>query len=143
MAVVSSYAWSGFPYDNICMNDESVGNEYVNNTWNVQTIDGKSNHTVTVLSGDESWRFCSQDMLRNQGQSFPALPRFQPEGGEWMTNDQETVTNIYGWTSLAVLVLVVLKLIFGIFMMTLNLFRSTYKVSYILSSYFQCLSGHM
>eukprot|EP00978_Attheya_sp_CCMP212_P018459 scaffold50543_cov47-Attheya_sp.AAC.1 len=38
------------------------------------------------------WR---RDIMPNQGQSFPALPRFQPEGGEWMTSEQETVTNIY------------------------------------------------
>ena len=41
-------------------------------------------------------------MNRKTGFKFPALPNYQSEGNNWMTNDQERLNVIYGWTSLLI-----------------------------------------
>jgi hypothetical protein len=101
MAVVSSYYWSGFPFDNLCKND-SVGLNY-RGDYDVMPWVGGDSVPVSVSQGSESFRYCLQDFLRYGNFTFPALSSWQPEGGEWMDADQELVVDIYGWTSLAVL----------------------------------------
>lgn len=47
-------------------------------------------------------------MLRQTtDRSFPFVPSNQPEGDEWMTADQETVTSIYGWAAVGAIAFVV------------------------------------
>mmetsp|Transcript_61923 Transcript_61923/g.182928 ORF Transcript_61923/g.182928 Transcript_61923/m.182928 type:complete len:299 (+) Transcript_61923:2317-3213(+) len=118
MAVLGSYHWSGFPYDNLCDGEET---DQYQGVW---MVDGKeelvvSNYTV---------RYCKQDLLDlDDIIAFPALPKWQPEGDEWMTADQERITRIYGWTSVAVLAGVCLIFIKGIITSMKDMFRGTYK----------------
>jgi hypothetical protein len=49
------------------------------------------------------------------------------QGSEWMTEDQEKVTTIYGWTSVGVLALVALGFLWGWYQSFRGLFRSTYE----------------
>lgn len=102
MAVVSGYYWSGFPFDNLCKNDDAISKEYLGNH-TIKTSDGTMIQQ-NIDSDTESFRYCHQDLLRYTTLSFPALSRWQSE--DWMSDDQETVVNIYGWTSLVVLVIV-------------------------------------
>ena len=43
---------------------------------------------------------------REEGRSFPFIPSQQPVGDEWMTEEQETVTTIYGWAAVVAIGLV-------------------------------------
>ena len=52
MALVSSYYWSGFPFDNLCDNGESSADPF-EGTWLVEPIDGEPVN-VTV----SRWRIC-------------------------------------------------------------------------------------
>jgi hypothetical protein len=99
MAVISAYFWSGFPFDNLCSND-SLSPEFEGD-WAVTTGEDLT-FLVSVGENSTSYRYCLQDFVRYRNLSFPALSRWQPEGNKWMTEDQESVVNVYGWTSLVV-----------------------------------------
>jgi len=122
MAIFSSYYFSGFPFDNLCGNDGQVTAAQAgyysipvyeqgsalnlvltSNVTDTVQVDHYVNFTIE--EGDLTFSFCNQDLLRTPGrQSFPFVPEFQKEGEEWMTEEQEKVTTIYGWSSLGVLV---------------------------------------
>jgi len=107
-ALISSYFWSGFPFDNLCQTDSSgvEGSRYVG-TWVIQPLDGQRRTIVTVDDADPVYKYCLQDYFRFFGTlSFPFIPDWQPPGSEWMTEEQERLTTIYGWTAVAVLFLV-------------------------------------
>lgn len=114
--VAASYAWSGFPYDNLCMSEENGGGgenddalelEDFIGDWNIQSLDGSKNMAVTVSDGDPAYRFCQQSLYWNgKGFDFPAIPYWQVEGDEWMTDEQEFVTNFFGWTSFFLVIIV-------------------------------------
>jgi hypothetical protein len=114
MAVVSSYFWSAFPFDNLCVANSTVSSTYVG-SWTITPLGTTStvNNTegdfmAEVSKDDTNFQYCLQDFLRYpMGQShFPFIPSRQPAGLEWMTDQQETVTRIYGWTALAMCLLV-------------------------------------
>ena len=108
-AIVSSYAWAQFPYDNICLPDNPTS--VVASTYdNVMILNG----TVTsiTVTEDEAFRFCNQHWRAYSGIAFPASPRWQENGLNWMTPNQETLTTLYGWTSLVVLIVFILA-VFG------------------------------
>ena len=118
MAVFSSYYWSGFPFDNLCKNDETTTAEQ-SKSYTIPVYPeasaaavllGNVNQTTleepeyyenfTIASGAYTFRYCLQDFLRTKGrQTYPFVAEFQEEGQEWMTEEQETVTTIYGWSS--------------------------------------------
>lgn len=105
-ALMSSYNFASFPYDNACGLDEAVSSAYVG-TFSGKTGDGES-IDFTVVEGDTTYKYCNQDMLRYKPwPAFPAVPSSQPEGGEWMARGQE-FSFIFGWTSVAIIVFVVL-----------------------------------
>jgi hypothetical protein len=68
---------------------------------------------MTVTPTNTSYRYCSQDMLRTaigahhgKKRTFPFIPANQPEGDEWMTDEQEVVCAIYGWAAVCAMVFV-------------------------------------
>jgi hypothetical protein len=77
---------------------------------------GYANQTfseVLLLSGeiipvtverDESVVFCNQNWRDYSGIFFPPTSRIQPDENRWMNGSQEDLTDVYGWTALAVLV---------------------------------------
>jgi len=107
MAVACSYTWAGFPFDNLCENEEAGGNnddddalENYIGSWDISSVDGSRNVEVTVSEGDPSYRFCQQSLYwYGKGFDFPAIPYWQKEGDEWMTEEQEILTMVFGWTS--------------------------------------------
>lgn len=111
MSVVSAYYWTGFTYDNLCDNDTPVSAEYVGSHY-VTLKDGTILEEMLVFDDTStSYRFCYQDYLRYGNITFPALSRWQPEGSEWMSAEQETIVDIHGWTSLAVFSIVIFAFI--------------------------------
>jgi hypothetical protein len=130
MAVVSSYYWAGFPFDNLCSNEDEldVVDAAYFGTHKITTGTGSSDSVTVDVYNQYTFRYCLQDLLWTSGRSFPAIARFQPEGGEWMTEDQEKVTNIYGWTSVGVIAIVVVSFLWGWYQSFRGLFRSTYEV---------------
>ena len=133
MAIMSSFYWSGFPYDNTCPNDNGVDQSYIGN----YTVTARSDtgtrqvDDVEISAETTEYRYCFQDLIQQgKGKLFPFTPVQQPEGGEWMTADQEDVTTIFGWSSVVVIVFVVTKFLLGWLEICQGLFSSSYSVSW-------------
>jgi len=128
MAVISSYYWSGFPYDNLCENDAAVPAEYVGD-FVVQPLSGNATDTM-IAADDRSFRYCNQNFIdpgqRGDGPSFPFIAANQPSGARWMTEEQEIITNIYGWSSVGVIAIVAIVFMSGWVDSFMSLFRSSY-----------------
>lgn len=109
--------------------DVTVSDEYVG-TFAAMDENGVP-VSITIEAADVNYYFCLRDMFRFKNPvAFPALARFQPEGFEWMTSDQETVSNMLGWTCVVVLFFVAVIFINRILIRFLcNVFSSPYKVS--------------
>lgn len=120
MAVISSYYWAAFPFDNVCPSegDDAIAGEWLLN----------GNLTVAVLPGDLMHKRCLQDFFRFKAEdpSFPFVSKFQLPGQEWMTREQETITDIFGWTAVAVSILVFLIFMYTGFQSLISIFRGTY-----------------
>ena len=52
-------------------------------------------------SDGSGYFYCEQNLL---GKLVPPLPVYQPDSAKWMTDDQEIITALYGWTAIIVLV---------------------------------------
>ena len=132
MAIMSSFYWSGFPYDNLCEMEEPVDDAYLGSFQVVALDNGSSsrmhNTRVEFQQGERQYRVCSQNlMVRKSGRSFPFTPQRQTKGDEWMTPEQEEVTTIFGWTAVAITAIVIVKFVWGWVEMSQSLFRSTYS----------------
>jgi len=58
---------------------------------------------LCATENSDQYMFCNQDFLRRG--VFPPLPRFQPEDSPWMTEGQATITSLYAWTAVVMIVL--------------------------------------
>lgn len=102
-AVMASYSIAQYPFDNACLDLESSSIEYVG-TYTVQTLkNGTDSFEVTVENNSPSYKFCDQNIMRYSNISFPAFPRYQPEGKEWMTDSQEDLSTFFGWITIFIL----------------------------------------
>jgi hypothetical protein len=95
MAVISSYTWTQFSFDNLCQLDD--GSEDFIGTWTV------NNTFITVDESTNTYQYCDQNLFNRKPMVFPALPRFQGSNLIWMSDEQENVTFIYGWTSVGII----------------------------------------
>jgi hypothetical protein len=142
MAVVSSFYWSGFPYDNICPNDKIDDSRL--GIFTVTSLDNTTavNEEVVYTEEDVDYRFCLQDFLTpvTGSATFPFIPENQPEGDEWMSEEQEMITSIFGWSSVVITAIVALMFTTGWISLVQNLFYSSYKVrNYLLLIWFTSL----
>jgi len=126
MALLSSYWWSGFPYDNLCEN-EVIENKYVGVHF-IDTVDGGKSESYVVASNTTSYQYCNQNLLTPDGKQvrFPAIPYWQ-NTTKWMTKDQELVTEIFGWASVCVLGILLLRFAWFAKKSILSLFQVTYE----------------
>lgn len=153
MAVMASYFWSGFPFDNLCPSTSGETLEGVFtvlekpdplggiktppsnvtlgflNTTNIfesitDAIAGNASEAEIDSSGEVLqedsplilenpliYDYCLQDFFRHNKDVwvFPFIPQFQIVNEEWMSDSQERVTTLFGWTSVAVIGLVLLS----------------------------------
>ena len=101
--VMSSYWWSGYPYDNVCEDS------------------------------DGGYMYCNQNFYRTG--VFPALPQFQPDGAQWMSQSQGILTTLYGWTSVVVILVATgTALRHMVLPFVRGLYENTYEVSEIAPS---------
>lgn len=123
--LVSAYAWAQFPYDNVCVAENATAG--VSGIYLYQ--DGDEIREVAVEE-DVPVVFCQQSWRYFEGFPFPPTSRLQPDGLRFMTDSQETLANIYGWTAVAVTVGFVVYF-FGaaITRFLLSWFRAVYKPS--------------
>lgn len=129
MAIVSSYYWSAFPFDNLCKNPDAINRDNFNVT-SIRDFDGKFLISLSKAEADFTYRFCFQDLLRtHRNKVFPFTSMSQPNDNKWMTHAQEAVTNVYGWTSVAVVGIVVVSFLWRWWQSLQGLFKSTYEVS--------------
>ena len=128
LALVSSYLYSGFPFDNLCAENISHAAYYGN--WKLTDGEGQGS-TTTIEPGVRSYHFCNQFLGPGSNFAFPALPDAQPSGSTWMTEEQEQLTGIYGWVSIGVLGLVGLILLTKLLSYIKDLFSASYKVRLI------------
>lgn len=124
MFIVSSHIRIHLTESDVAVSDEYVGT--------YSAVDGNGvPTTITIDADDMNFYFCLQDMFRFKDPvAFPAIARLQPVGFEWMTSDQEMVSNMLGWTCVAILFFVALLFVNRILIRFLrNVFSSPYKVS--------------
>ena len=129
MAILSSYYWAGFPFDNLCAVEyEQVNATYIGD-WTVKPFDSEDTVTVTIPTGEQVFQRCLQDFFRfpKGSERFPFIPDLQLEGEEWMTSNQEAITNIFGWSSVGVVILVCLTFLYGWYNGLMGLFRGSYE----------------
>jgi hypothetical protein len=131
MAVISSLYWSGYPYDNLCDTGQDVNSTYPAYSGSHNLTLGRSDDllgfyiplaeseptfiNITISPEDPVYKYCLQDLLRlGYSISFPFIPSQQDKReGEWMTPEQEQVSAVFGWTAVAVIGLVSIRLLLG------------------------------
>lgn len=123
LGVVSSYWYSGFPFDNLC--SENISHSAYYGNWIITDGEGQES-TAVIEPGMRSYYFCNQFIGPGPQFSFPAIP---PSSATWMTFEQIQLTNIYGWVSVGVLGLFGLFLLYRLLRSIKHLFGTSHKVS--------------
>jgi hypothetical protein len=135
MAVLASYYWAGFPFDNLCVDDDIAIDDRFVGDWKVvtsssstQSMGSLQNYTFVTIAADEPvYKRCQQDFFRMKGAfRFPFISEFQPEGQEWMTADQEIISDIFGWSAVAVLVVMLASFLHSWYCSFMKMFRGSY-----------------
>lgn len=134
MAVLASYYWAGFPYDNLCLIEEAESPLISNNTfvgeWKIRPFDSALNPVDIYFPSDtDIYQPCLQDFFRFpwSEKAFPFISMFQLEGEEWMTVDQELITDIFGWSSVGVLGIIFISFISRSYISFMHMFRGSYE----------------
>jgi hypothetical protein len=127
MAIISSYFWASFPFDNLCEIENATSTEFTG-LWSV-TLGNHTEVNVLVSSEEPVYKFCLQDFfqLRSNYTRFPFVSRNQPGDQRWMTDEQEAVANICGWVSVGVVAVVLMSLLWTVFLRVLKQVRGSYK----------------
>ena len=133
LAIMSSFYWAAFPFDNLCADktrtlDPSYYGTHQLNTTAFRAVAAEYQN-VTLTANTTIYKYCRQNFLHHEsGFYFPFIYRNQPNGGEWMTPDQIRLSYIFGWTSVAVIGLILSKFIISTLKWLRTLFVSEYQV---------------
>ncbi|KAG7353426.1 hypothetical protein IV203_002781 [Nitzschia inconspicua] len=115
-AIMSSFIYAQFPYDNVCDPSEPVNGaagSYSGVTLadGVLVNEGSENAGIVVVSQDTEVAFCDQSRSGSDEFWFPATKRVQGDGPlTWFTNEQARITAVYGWTSVVIVAFLVIYL---------------------------------
>jgi hypothetical protein len=130
MAVMSSYYWASFPFDNLCPTATSdttiVKGEFLLNLTNI-TEEFYQNYTTVI--DPPQYDYCLQNFFFYPKDQwvFPFIHQFQNPEEEWMSPAQERTTTLYGWTSVAIIVLVLLSFFYRFLSELRGVFHSSYE----------------
>ena len=113
MALTNSFYWTGFPYDNLCVNDDgsSIDYSYIG-TFALETTAASVAEYVTVTYDDNAYRFCNMNYHSNFFPDFPYVPyrdRKNIDSYEYMSEDQILSTTYFGWSAFGILVLILFR----------------------------------
>eukprot|EP00934_Nitzschia_sp_Nitz4_P009324 Nitzschia sp. Nitz4//scaffold13_size275219//14448//17225//NITZ4_000836-RA/size275219-processed-gene-0.67-mRNA-1//1//CDS//3329535900//9314//frame0 len=79
-----------------------------------------------VCEDNGAYEFCDQDLFRSN--IFPPLPRNQPGEHSWMTPSQEILTALYGYTSLVMVGIMTVVVLYNLLLPeVLAIFKSVYE----------------
>jgi hypothetical protein len=109
-ALACAYDWGQFPYDRVCNGGTNATTVTYQNGGDFDLIHPNGtevafSENVTVTRGT-TVRVCSESTCCQEiGVNFPPVPsRFENEEFNWMSEDQRTVSVIYGWTCVGFLI---------------------------------------
>ncbi|KAL3909538.1 MAG: hypothetical protein SGARI_002553, partial [Bacillariaceae sp.] len=113
-ALMSSFVYAQFPYDNVCDPPDATSGfrgQYTGVTYlNGNPInEGDLDEGLVSVAQDTSVAFCDQSRGAGNKLWFPATKRVQ-EDLPWFTETQESITAIYGWTSVAIVAFLLIYL---------------------------------
>lgn len=131
LAGMSSFYWSAYPFDNLCLvEDQTINETYVGS--HTVSIADRFNTEIRVEQivlepNSKIYKFCEQDyILGSQGTRYPFF------ADEWMGENQRWVATLFAWTSVGVMSLVGAKfLVSGIYWVQ-SLFAGAYMVCFTL-----------
>ena len=120
MAIVCSYYWTGFPFDNLCVDEGSIVSDSYVGTFTLSPFPDmiqKSYSTkvtsATIVEGDLNYKVCNMNFLGNlPSVSFPFVPgtaqfveNLDPDA--YMTDEQLVSTRYFGWSAFGLMLLIV------------------------------------
>ena len=142
LAVMSNFYWSAFPFDNLCkmenttVDEDLYGNYTLNITKNDFFFGSEQEFEYAIVNATSyAYRFCPQDYLLGMG--WPQFPFFYgkgPDGGAWMSDEQQNLSFLFGWTAVGVLCLTGAKFIMYGMTWLRNQFYAEYDVSRLTTS---------
>mmetsp|Transcript_38364 Transcript_38364/g.41590 ORF Transcript_38364/g.41590 Transcript_38364/m.41590 type:complete len:1014 (+) Transcript_38364:119-3160(+) len=115
MAIICSYYWTAFPFDNICQNG-SIKQEYVG-AFTISPYIGSGsevtngNITLTFTESDVDYRYCNQDFRASTFPFVPTKGNEKIDPYDYMTAEQLISTTYFGWAALAIVIIIFLKFI--------------------------------
>jgi len=110
--IQADYNWTSFPFDNVCEASTNVTKSYIGEH-NIQLTFKEQgelkykpiSEAIEILSEDENYSFCHQDMYNRSPRVFPAFPKYQGSK-EWLDNDEKWISIALSWSAIAMLVYV-------------------------------------
>lgn len=115
LAAMSSFYWAAFPFDNLCESNYPYRGVEEEVSIDTEIYPFSNNANFTVTSSTQMYRFCNQDfILGKYPPRFPFWHRDVEDHGEWMTEEQKVLSNLFGATSIAVIALVGVKYVYGL-----------------------------
>jgi len=146
-AVVSSFTWAQYPYDKLCEpvdgSTATLGTytNLVTANGNAPTLYGNGEIELTEVEVEDSNDYvsCGQNWRAWKGTTLPATPRVQTgdagwfatvseEDVVWMSDEQTSMTRVYGWLALLLLIAAIIGLFAnGIYRLILSQFRGVYS----------------
>ena len=95
-AYMSAYLYSGFPFDNACLTDEEVPDDYLGKTFYAPVRNEYAARSFTITSNDKVYKYCNQDLAHVTTSVY-----------NWMTHSQEKYFTLRRSTFFVVVVLVI------------------------------------
>jgi hypothetical protein len=136
LAAMSSFYWSAYPFDNLCVAANQTLDEGFAGVYMVTIADRFKTSVrmeeIELTANRTLYKFCDQDfILGSGGTQYPFLE------GEWMDEGQQTLATLFAWTSLGVIVMIATKfLVSGILYCARRCAVNIYKEEVMISRRF-------
>ena len=104
-AVVASYNYAQFPFDNACKVENYAGDD-LSGTYTLS-----NEETVEVIGDGDVYQYCNQELIRFRPAPYPATSAVQLDY-EWMSEGQAKFADIFGWFSIVMFVIVAAAFLF-------------------------------